>query len=398
MMQLYNTLSRKKENFKPTVDPRVTLYVCGITPYDTTHLGHAFTYTVFDVLYRFLEFQNYSVNYTQNVTDIDDDILKKAKENHRHSSESGNPALSDNWKVLGTYWTKKFLTDMKSLNNTPPTNYVKATEAIPTMIEIIKKLLIDGFAYERNGNVYFFVRKDREYGKLSGYTREQMIQLSRERGANPDDPMKIDPLDFILWQRSKNDEPFWSSPWGKGRPGWHIECSAMVYKYLGKKIDIHGGGSDLRFPHHESEIAQSEAFTEEKPFSQFFLHVGMVGFQGEKISKSLGNLIMISDLLKNYTPNTIRYLLLSHHYRAPWEYYDEQIRAAKKVMDAIESKLKQFSNSQENKNSKEEMKAFIEALSDDLDTPDALDILHKTIENRNTTGAKKMLDVLGFTI
>ena len=291
-MKLYNTLSEKIEVFKPLEKDKVKLYVCGITPYDTTHLGHAFTYTIFDVLYRFLEFQGYKVNYTQNVTDIDDDILKKAKE------------VGEDWKKLGTFWTEKFLKDMKSLNTIPPTHYVKATETIPTIIEIIEKLENDGFAYEKNGNVYFDVKKDKEYGKLSKYSCEQMITLSKERGANPNDPNKHDPLDFILWQKSKNDEPFWDSKWGKGRPGWHIECSAMVYKYLDKKIDIHGGGSDLRYPHHESEVAQSEQFTGVKPFSQVWMHIGMVEYKGEKISKSLGNLVMVSDLLKNCTPNT----------------------------------------------------------------------------------------------
>jgi len=385
-MKLYNTLTKTKETFTSFKPNQVTMYVCGITPYDTTHLGHAFTYTIFDVLYRFLEFQNYKVNYTQNVTDIDDDILKKAKE------------VEKDWQELGTFWTNKFVSDMKSLNNIPPTHYVKATETIPTIIEIIKKLINYGYAYERNGNVYFFVQKDAEYGKLSGYTREQMIQLARVRGADPDDQLKIDPLDFILWQRSQSDEPFWDSPWGQGRPGWHIECSAMVYKYLDKKIDIHGGGSDLRYPHHESEIAQSEQFTAEKPFSQFWIHIGMVGYQGEKMSKSLGNLVMISDLLKTYSPNVIRYLLLSHHYRDPWEYFEEQIIAAKKAMESIESKINQFSNDQDHQNSTDTMEQFTAALSDDLDTPKALEVLNETIENKNITEANKMMEVLGFLV
>ena len=291
-MKLYNTLSRSKENFKSLMPNKITMYVCGVTPYDTTHIGHAFTYTAFDVLYRFLKFQNYEINYTQNVTDIDDDILKRAKK------------VNQNWKELGEFWTNKYVNDMHALNNVKPTHYVKATETISTIIEIIEKLIADEFAYEKNGNVYFDVKKDKDYGKLSKYNRIQMLQLSKERGANPDDPDKKDPLDFILWQRSKNDEPFWESPWSKGRPGWHIECSSMAYKYLDKKIDIHGGGSDLRFPHHESEIAQSEAFTGQKPFSQFWLHTGTVMYEGEKMSKSLGNLVLVSDLLKKYSSNT----------------------------------------------------------------------------------------------
>ncbi len=383
-MKLYNTLTRSKDLFKPIKSDGVTMYVCGITPYDTTHLGHAFTYTTFDILYRFLEFQNYKINYTQNVTDIDDDILKRAKK------------VGEDWKELGTFWTNKYLNDMKSLNNIPPTHYVKATETMPTIIEIITKLIVEGFAYEKNGNVYFDVQKDSKYGQLSKYNREQMIQLSKERGANPDDPNKKDPLDFIMWQNSKDGEPSWDSPWGKGRPGWHIECSAMVYKYLDKKIDIHGGGSDLRFPHHESEIAQSEAFTEMKPFSQFWMHTGTVMYDGEKMSKSLGNLVLVSDLLKTYSPNAIRYLLLTHHYREPWEYHKEELDKVQKTVQSIETKLTSFSSSKENQT--EYLEQFTKALEDDLDTPKALTILHSAIEKGNGDEAKQMLETLGFSI
>jgi cysteinyl-tRNA synthetase len=382
-MKLYNTLTEKIENFTPLENNSVKLYVCGITPYDTTHLGHAFTYTVFDVLYRFLEFQNFKVNYTQNVTDIDDDILKKAKE------------VGKDWKDLGNFWTDKFLYDMKSLNNVKPTYYVKATETIPTIREIIEKLVKDGFAYENDGNVYFEVKTDPDYGKLSKYTCEQMSKLSRERGANPDDPNKHDPLDFILWQKSITNEPFWESPWSKGRPGWHIECSAMVYKYLGKKIDIHGGGGDLRYPHHESEIAQSEQFTGMKPFSQFWMHIGMVEYKGEKMSKSLGNLVMISELLKTYSPNAIRYLLLSHHYREPWEYFEEELEKVKETWTTLEKKIKKNKYTQKEK---PDLQAFTNVLSEDLNTPKALEIITKTVKNGNITDAKKMLEVLGFNI
>ena len=379
-MKLYNTLTQKIEEFVPIEKNVVKLYVCGITPYDTTHLGHAFTYTQFDVLYRFFEFQNYTVYYTQNVTDIDDDILKKAKE------------VGKDWKELGQFWTDEFVTDMKSLNNTPPTHYVKATETIPTIVELITKLISDGLAYEKNSNVYFDVQKDPEYGKLSQYNQQEMIKLSKERGADPEDPNKHDPLDFILWQRLKSGEPYWESPWGKGRPGWHIECSAMVYKYLGKKIDIHGGGGDLIYPHHENEIAQSEQFTKQKPFSQFWMHIGMLWYQGRKMSKSLGNLIMVSDLLKTFSPNTIRYLLLSHHYREQWEYHQQDLDRASEKIKAIEEKIKQ-----ENSGEKQNLINFTEALADDLNTPKALNILDETLKKGNTAAAKKILEVLGFS-
>lgn len=251
---------------------------------------------------------------------------------------------------------------------------------------------------KKNGNVYFEVQKDPGYGKLSKLTRAEMIKLSKERGANPDDPNKRDPLDFILWQKSKIEEPYWDSQWGKGRPGWHIECSAMAYKYLDKKIDIHGGGGDLVYPHHESEIAQSEQFTGEKPFSHFWMHVGMVGYQGEKMSKSLGNLVMVSDLLKIYTPNAIRYLLLSHHYREAWEYKDEDIKTAEKAIKSIESKLNQFSHSQENQNSNTSLEQFSNTLSNDLDTPKALEVINETVQTGDINSTKKMLEILGFTL
>lgn len=406
-MTLYNTLTNTVDDFNPLNPNEVKMYVCGITPYDTTHLGHAFTYTVFDVLYRVLESTGLKVNYTQNVTDIDDDILKKAKE------------VGQNWKELGIYWTELFIADNKQLNNIPPTNYVKATETIPTIIKLVEKLIKDGLAYETNGNVYFRTQKDPEYGKLSKFTPEQMIRLSAERGANPKDPNKEHPLDFIMWQKRSEEviqtngvlseteesiEPYWESPWGKGRPGWHIECSAMAYKYLDKKIDIHGGGSDLIYPHHESEIAQSEHFTGEKPFSQFWMHTGAVMYQGEKMSKSLGNLVMVSKLLKTYSANAIRLMLLSHHYRTPWEYRQKDMDKAQREMDDLEEVL----TTKPVLPGEEDMpivKQFIQALENDLDTPKALAIIFELAQEQKATptltnqqALEEMLQILGFKI
>ena len=369
-MKLYNSYTKQIEDFKPLNDKEVKMYVCGITPYDTTHLGHAFTYTAFDILYRFLKFQDYTINYTQNVTDIDDDILKRAKRDGR------------DWKELGQFWTDKYVGDMRTMNNVAPTHYVKATETIETILEIIKKLVADDMAYEAEGNVYFRTKKVPEYGALSHYNRDQMLLLSKERGANPDDPRKEDPLDFIMWQKSLPEEPSWESPWSPGRPGWHIECSAMIYKYLYKNIDIHGGGRDLIYPHHESEIAQSESFTGVKPFSKFWMHTGAVMFEGEKMSKSLGNLVMVSELLKTYTPNAIRYLLLSHHYRNPWEYQQDELDAAQMTMNEIEKEIRQTDD---------QLEIFKEALADDLDTKKALEIFTKT-------KSAKMAEVLGFKL
>lgn len=322
-MNVFNSMSRKLEKFIPREKNNVTMYVCGITPYDTTHLGHAFTYVFFDAVLRYLEYKNYKVFYTQNVTDIDDDILRRAREEKR------------DWRKLGSFWTEKFLRDMASLNVRMPTHYVKATDSIASMIRIIEALCERGVGYETGGNVYFDIAKDKEYGKLSRFSPEQMLRIAKERGANTSDPNKKHPLDFILWQKSQQHEPFWESPWGKGRPGWHIECSAMVKDYLGNRIDIHGGGRDLVYPHHESEIAQSENATGKKPFVKYWMHTAMVMYMGEKMSKSLGNLVMVSDLLKKYSPNAVRWVLLSHHYRKPWEFEEKELDRAESVTRAF---------------------------------------------------------------
>lgn len=374
-MRIYNSLTRKKENFIPFNKQKVLMYVCGITPYDTTHLGHAFTYVFFDVLRRYLEFKGYKVIYTQNVTDIDDDILKKANEE------------KTDWKKLGVFWTERFLTDMKNLNVLPPTYYVKATDSMKQIIEINKALIKKGFAYVKDDNVYYNVKKFKKYGELSGFNEKQMLLISKERGGNPNDPLKKNPLDFLLWQsanrRTKDNEPFWQSPRGKGRPGWHIECSSMIKQYLGDRIDIHGGGRDLIYPHHESEIAQSESFTGKKPFVKYWLHTAMLLYQGEKMSKSLGNLIMVSDLLKKYSSNAIRYVLLSHHYRQPWEFHEEELEEAQKTVDNFEKIL---SNSPNLSNITNPSNNFVAFMDDDLNTPKALSFLT----------SKTCLSVLGF--
>ncbi len=399
-MRLYNSLSLAKENFSPIKDKEVKMYVCGITPYDTTHLGHAFTYMFFDVLQRYIQFQGYKVTYTQNVTDIDDDILKRARQENQ------------NWKTLGEYWTNKFLTDMKALNIKSPTYFVKATESIPTIIEIAEKLLKDKYAYTRDGNVYFSVKKDNEYGKLSKYTRAQMLILSKERGANPNDPRKKDPLDFILWQRSEPDEPSWKSPWGlpagrqgAGRPGWHIECSAMVYEYLGERIDIHGGGRDLIYPHHESEVAQSETFTGKKPFAKYWLHTGIVMYCGEKMSKSLGNLVLVSDLLKKYSGNALRYMLLSHHYRHPWEYSELELVDAEKNIAILKNALLQNPKVSGSQSGKKIVRLVKAALANDMNTPKALEVLTSSAKRQlakpvksSQDALKEVASLLGFNI
>lgn len=377
-MKIYNSLTRKKEVFKPLKDKEVKMYVCGITPYDTTHLGHAFTYVFFDTLRRYLEFKNHKVIYAQNVTDIDDDILKRASEQ------------KTDWKKLGIFWTERFLTDIKNLNVLPPTHYVKATDSIQKIIEIIQELIKKGFAYKVNNNVYFDIRKFKKYGELSKLNQKQMLLIAKERGGDPNDPQKKNPLDFLLWQGSKRNEPFWQSPWGKGRPGWHIECSSMINQYLGNRIDIHGGGRDLIYPHHESEIAQSESFTGKKPFVKYWLHTAMLLYEGEKMSKSLRNLIMISDLLKKYSANAVRYVLLSHHYREPWEFHEEELKKAQRIIDNY---TKIFAELKTQTKVVNLPKNFLIFMDDDLNTPDALNSL---LSEKDKTIIKTCLSILGF--
>ena len=306
----------------------MTLYVCGITPYDTTHLGHAFTYTAADILVRYLEFRGHSVRYVQNVTDIDDDILKKAKEG------------GDDWRRLGNRWTAHFIDDMKALNVRPPDYFPRATDVIAEIIESVRALIEAGVAYVSSGNVYFHVAAWPDFGQLSQLPRDQMLPLANQRGNNPDDPHKNDPLDFVLWQARAEDEPAWESPWGWGRPGWHIECSTLATRFLGQSVDIHSGGADLLFPHHECEIAQVEPLrqwqdADRRPFVRTWLHVAMVHYRGDKMSKSLGNLVMVRDLLETWSSDALRIYLARHHYRQPWAHNDDELAQAQAIAHLI---------------------------------------------------------------
>ena len=381
-MRIYNSLTRKFEEFKPLKKGEVTIYVCGITPEGPAHLGHAFTNASFDGLIRYLKYKGFKINYTQNVTDIDDDILRKAKEQNR------------NWQDLGNFWTDKYLQDLKFLNVLPPTHYVKASDSIRKIMEMVDGLVNKNLAYEKEGNVYFDVAKFQSYGKLSKFTKQQMILISKERGADPSDPLKKNPLDFILWQKSKLGEPSWDSLFGKGRPGWHIECSAMINQFLGQRIDIHGGGRDLIYPHHESEIAQSESFTDRKPFVKYWVHIGMVMYEGEKMAKSLGNLVLISDLAKKYSSNAVRWLLLSHHYRKPWEFDEQELKDAENIVVNIQKLINQ---SPQGKLKRKYFDRFEKFMDNDLDTEGVLKFVSEVIRNeKNAVTAKKILEVLGF--
>jgi L-cysteine:1D-myo-inositol 2-amino-2-deoxy-alpha-D-glucopyranoside ligase len=365
-MRLFDTLTQEQHLVQPLGD-RVTLYVCGITPYDTTHLGHAFLNVVFDTLVRTFRWRGQPVTYVQNVTDIDDDILRKSR------------AVGLTWDELGRRETERYLADLRAINVAIPDHFVRASDEIARIVEMVEGLLRKGFAYERDGWVYFRVAADPAFGKLAesaGYQGyDMLLEVANERGNTPDDPRKQDPLDFVLWQAQQPGEPAWPSPWGPGRPGWHIECSAMATRYLGPRIDIHGGGADLIFPHHTCEIAQSENVTGERPFVGTWMHVAMVRQDGEKMSKSLGNLTRVSELLPHYAPDAIRLLLLSYHYRTAWEYAPGAMRLAADRAARLRASLAGRVGERDEhveevvRRTRAEVTARLE---DDLDTPGAL--------------------------
>lgn len=359
-MRLYNSQNLRVEDLE-VLDNHIGIYVCGVTPYDTTHLGHAFTFLTFDILVRYLRYQGVDVTYVQNVTDIDDDILRKSKE------------LGTTWDQLGQSEIAKFRKDMRDLNALEFDHYTAATEHIPQMVKLISKLVEGGHAYEANGSVYFSVKSDPEFGKISHLKPEEWLPIANERGNFPDDPNKQDPLDFILWQATKEGEPFWESPWGPGRPGWHIECSAMSMEYLGNTVDIHGGGYDLLFPHHECETAQSELATGHVPFTRYWMHVAMVDYIGNKMSKSLGNLVLARDMIDNYGANALRLCLFSNHYRNPWEFTDACIQKWVPVAADIQEAMETSStDTGEEVDVAAQERRFFEAMENDLDTPLAI--------------------------
>ncbi len=351
-MKIYNTLTRRKEEFIPQGD-EVKIYVCGITPYDFCHVGHALSYTFFDTLRRYLEYKGYKVKYVQNFTDIDDKIIERAKK------------LNTTPKELAEKYIKAYFEDMDKLNIKRADIYPRVTEEIGVIVEMIRVLIDKGYAYERGGDVYFRVRRDVDYGKLSGRRLEDMRAYSEPSEG------KEDPLDFALWKAHKPGEPYWDSPWGRGRPGWHIECSAMAIKYLGETIDIHGGGEDLIFPHHENEIAQSESYTG-KTFVRYWVHNALLKLGGEKMSKSTGKLISLREALSKFNPDALRLFLLSSHYRTPLSYSEEGIRGMERALLRVRSALFEEGGEGEELDPEPFMRKFIEAMDDDLDTPKAI--------------------------
>ncbi len=308
-MRLYDTAQAAVVDIE--LDAHVRMYVCGITPYDSTHLGHAATYLSYDLIIRRLEDLGHTVQLVRNVTDVDDSILPKARE------------LGIDFLELAETEMNRFGQDMVALNTRRADSEPRATESMKDIIDLIVTLADRGHTYASEGTTYFDITTFSEFGKLSHLTEQEMVELAAERGGQPDDPKQRNPLDFVLWQPSADDEPSWDSPFGSGRPGWHIECSAMSMRALGPALDIHGGGADLIFPHHECEIAQSESVNDE-PFSKYWIHAGLVAYQGTKMSKSLGNLVFVSELRKEIDPRAIRLALMAHHYRSDFEWFDEE--------------------------------------------------------------------------
>ncbi|WP_297465625.1 cysteine--tRNA ligase [Thermococcus sp.] len=369
-IRIYNTLTRRKEEFRPLREGEVRMYVCGPTVYDYTHIGHARTYIAFDVVRRYFEHRGYTVLMVMNFTDIDDKIIKRANE------------TGEDPKELAEKFLRYFLEDMAALKVKPADIYPRVTEHIEDIIDFVRKLQEKGYAYEGSDGVYFEVRKFRDYGKLSGIKVEDLVKGARvEPGEG-----KKNPEDFALWKKAKPGEPKWSSPWGDGRPGWHIECSTMSTKYLGESFDIHGGGNDLIFPHHENEIAQTEACTGHE-WVRYWMHTGFLMVNGEKMSKSLGNFITIREALKRYDPEVIRLFVLQRHYRSPLDYTEEGMEHAKNNLERLYNTLENIRVAMERAEIsfrweepefeayeaiREGRKKFYEAMDDDFNTPEAL--------------------------
>ena len=383
-MKLFNSFTNTVEEFKTIEENKVKMYVCGPTVYDYAHLGHARCYITWDVLYRYLKFKGYDVTYCRNVTDVDDKILKKAEKENKTPEE------------VSQYWYKQFENSMKALNTLKPDIEPFATKTLGEMISMVKDLIKNGYAYESNGDVYFRVKNFKNYGYLSKQPIDQLESGARIEVGD----QKEDPLDFALW---KKDEKFgYNSPWGVGRPGWHIECSAMSRKYLGKTIDIHAGGADLIFPHHENEIAQSECANGCK-FVNYWLHNGFVTINKEKMSKSLGNFLTIDDMLKSYDANTLRLFILTNHYRMPVEFSDEALISAQAGAKRLTNAKQTPINENLDITTTQEYKAFVEAMDEDLNTSKALAVLFElaTKANKDEKDAYTILyklgTVLGFT-
>jgi len=383
-LKIFNTMGMRKEEFIPLREGEVRIYVCGPTVYDFIHIGNARAFVVADVIRRYLEYKGYKVIFVSNITDIDDKMI-------RRSQETG---LS--LQQLGEIYSNAYFEDIAALNVKKPDVSPRATQHIPEIIEAIEKLIQKGYAYQANGDVYFNVMKFKDYGKLSGNKIEAL-----EMGARIEvNPKKKNPADFALWKAQKEGEPGWHSPWGKGRPGWHIECSTMAMKYLGETFDIHMGGKDLIFPHHENEIAQAEALTG-KTFARYWIHNEWLTIEGQKMSKSLGNFITVRDALKMYDPQVLRFFLISAHYRSPLDFNKENLRLAKVNLMKIISALKRFVSLKEKTEGGDEEKnlllnirrakqRFEKAMDDDFNTPLAIAAIFDIVKAINAYADKNV--------
>jgi L-cysteine:1D-myo-inositol 2-amino-2-deoxy-alpha-D-glucopyranoside ligase len=383
VIRLFDTATRSYQPLEPGGEA-VRLYVCGITPYDGGHLGHAFTYHTFDLLTRRLRGLGHRVRSVRNVTDVDDDMMRVSA------------ARGIGWSELADQVVGEFDRDMAAVGILPVDAEPRASHHVPAMVDWISRLAEARFAYEVDGWVYFEVARLPEYGSLSGLSAEEMLRLSRERGADPDDPRKRGPLDFVLWQPRSAGEPSWASPWGAGRPGWHIECSVLSTQELGTPIDVHGGGEDLIFPHHESEIAQATG-AGISSYVRLWVHVAMVGYQGEKMSKSLGNLVFVSRLLERVAPATVRLLLAGHHHRAAWEYTEAEL-------DAADARRRSYAEAAAAGTSLAGAEAqrwraeFLERIDDDLDAPGALGVVDRLARRLPEAGGTVAAPVRGAAL
>ena len=366
-MQIYNTLSRKKEDFVPGDPKRVTMYVCGPTVYSHPHIGNARPAVVFDTFYRLLQYEFPNVVYTRNITDVDDKINASA--------------LKENTSIdtISNRFAEIYHQDMGELGVLSPTIEPRVTEHMPQIIDMIQRLIDNGHAYEAEGHVLFDVPSYKEYGKLSGRNQKEMLAGARVEV----EPFKKNPSDFVLWKPSSKDQPAWDSPWGGGRPGWHIECSAMIEKHLGKTIDIHGGGQDLVFPHHENERAQTTCVHGGELFSRYWMHNGFVNVDQEKMSKSIGNVLLVKELLEHAPGEAIRVTLLSTHYRSPLDWTDDALKQSSRNLDKLYGALQDLQDINVEVTAEDVPAAFLQALKDDLNTPAAFAELHKLAKQAN---------------
>ena len=378
-MKIHNTLSGKTEDFV-ALDGKVNMYVCGITPYSASHIGHAMMSVIFDVVRRYLEFKGYDVRHIQNFTDIDDKMILAANSTGIDVADLAESNIAD------------YLAEMDALNVARAHEYPRATAEIGKITEIIAKLIEKGYAYPVAGDVYFRVNQDEDYGKLSNRDLDGLIAGARVEV----DERKEDAMDFALWKSQKPGEPAWDSPWGMGRPGWHIECSAMAIKYLGSSIDIHGGGRDLIFPHHENEIAQSESFTDEVPFSRFWMHNGMLRLGEDKMSKSIGNIVTVGEALNSYSPDALRLFFLSSHYRAPLLYTEANVAGQERALERLKNAVRPASAASVGStiDASPAKAQFVEAMDDDFNTPRALAAMFDLAREINR-GKDEGADVLG---